>query len=179
MHLRQARRRRPAPGPRTNHVRAGRQRGPSRRNAPRLIDELACPGKVITHFSCGSLPKKALHFAAAPILGPSPSPRLAYRRSAYGVTRALLASQSRVPWRLVKFLDDAHRVGVLRQVGNAYQLVALSIKVTASTVWEVLKEHDNPPAPERHAVQSRTKARPRLLSRAKRRRVTGAAPPAR
>jgi NACHT domain len=37
------------------------------------------------------------------------------------VARAWLAIHHRLPWRLMTFLGDAHRRGVLRQVGAAYQ----------------------------------------------------------
>jgi len=32
-----------------------------------------------------------------------------------------LAMSRRIPWRLMRFLDDAHHRGVLRQVGGVYQ----------------------------------------------------------
>jgi len=35
--------------------------------------------------------------------------------------RVFLASRGRQPWRLMSFLDDAHRRGVLRQAGAVYQ----------------------------------------------------------
>lgn len=34
---------------------------------------------------------------------------------------ARLALQRRVPWRVMDFLDDAHRLGLLRAVGPVYQ----------------------------------------------------------
>jgi hypothetical protein len=37
------------------------------------------------------------------------------------VSRLWLCGTGRLPWRLMAFLDDAHRRGVLRQVGAAYQ----------------------------------------------------------
>jgi hypothetical protein len=37
------------------------------------------------------------------------------------VARAGLAASNRLPWRLMAFLDDAHRRGVLRQAGAIYQ----------------------------------------------------------
>ncbi|MFI9379602.1 BTAD domain-containing putative transcriptional regulator [Kutzneria sp. NPDC052558] len=39
----------------------------------------------------------------------------------FAMTRLWLASRGRIPWRLLPFLDDAHRRGVLRQVGAVYQ----------------------------------------------------------
>ena len=38
------------------------------------------------------------------------------------LARLWLAMTNRLPWRLMAFLDDAHRRGVLRQVGAVYQL---------------------------------------------------------
>ncbi|MFE6281112.1 NACHT domain-containing protein [Streptomyces sp. NPDC057877] len=39
----------------------------------------------------------------------------------YTAARLLLATRGLLPWRLQAFLDDAHRLGVLRQVGPVYQ----------------------------------------------------------
>jgi hypothetical protein len=39
----------------------------------------------------------------------------------YTVTRLRLALAGRLPWRLMAFLDDAHRRGVLRRDGGVYQ----------------------------------------------------------
>ncbi len=40
---------------------------------------------------------------------------------AYAVSRIWLALRGYQPWRLMRFLDDAHRRGVLRQSGAVYQ----------------------------------------------------------
>lgn len=40
---------------------------------------------------------------------------------AFGVARLWLAAHSRLPLRLMTFLEDARRRGVLRQVGATYQ----------------------------------------------------------
>jgi hypothetical protein len=45
-------------------------------------------------------------------------------QSSYGAfttARFWLAAGRHLPWRLLSFLDDAHRVGVLRQIGAVYQ----------------------------------------------------------
>src|SRR5439155_16138794 len=39
----------------------------------------------------------------------------------YTIARLWLASRQRLPWRLIHFLEDAHRRGVLRQAGPIYQ----------------------------------------------------------
>jgi NACHT domain len=39
----------------------------------------------------------------------------------YEIARTWLALRRRMPWRLMSFLDDAHRRGVLRQAGAVYQ----------------------------------------------------------
>ncbi|WP_405563624.1 NACHT domain-containing protein [Streptomyces phaeochromogenes] len=39
----------------------------------------------------------------------------------YTAARLLLATRGRLPWKLQHFLDDAHRLGILRQVGPLYQ----------------------------------------------------------
>ena len=41
--------------------------------------------------------------------------------SIYLCTIAVLHAQRNLPWRLMRFLDDAHRAGLLRQVGPVYQ----------------------------------------------------------
>jgi hypothetical protein len=39
----------------------------------------------------------------------------------FTVARAWLAMRGRLPYRLLEFLEDAHKLGVLRQVGARYQ----------------------------------------------------------
>jgi hypothetical protein len=39
----------------------------------------------------------------------------------YRLAATVLAVRGRLPWRLARFLDDAYRLGVLRQVGPVYQ----------------------------------------------------------
>jgi hypothetical protein len=39
----------------------------------------------------------------------------------YLVTMAALRGRKRIPLRLLRFLDDAHRLGILRQTGPVYQ----------------------------------------------------------
>jgi hypothetical protein len=39
----------------------------------------------------------------------------------FAMARFWLAACGHLPWRLMRFLDDAHRRGVLRQVGAEYQ----------------------------------------------------------
>lgn len=39
----------------------------------------------------------------------------------YTIARLLLAARGRLPWRLQAFLADAHRLGILRQIGPVYQ----------------------------------------------------------
>ncbi|NKE64096.1 hypothetical protein FXN61_48390 [Lentzea sp. PSKA42] len=40
---------------------------------------------------------------------------------AFGCTRLWLAARGHIPFGFMAFLDDAHRRGVLRQVGAVYQ----------------------------------------------------------
>lgn len=40
---------------------------------------------------------------------------------AYTIARIVLAARTRAPWRLMSFLEDAYRLGVLRRVGQVYQ----------------------------------------------------------
>jgi hypothetical protein len=39
----------------------------------------------------------------------------------YTVARLLIAARGQLPWRLQSFLAEAHRLGILRQVGPVYQ----------------------------------------------------------
>jgi len=39
----------------------------------------------------------------------------------YQICRVWLALRRRVPWKLMGFLEDAHRLGILRQAGPVYQ----------------------------------------------------------
>lgn len=50
----------------------------------------------------------------------------AWGRSVLAVT--LLTRHDLLPWRLMRFLDDAHRLGVLRQVGPVYQFRHLELQ---------------------------------------------------
>ncbi|SFW78052.1 hypothetical protein [Amycolatopsis australiensis] len=49
-------------------------------------------------------------------------------RGSYFVHHAWLAVTGRLPWRLMHFLDDAHRRGVLRQAGGVYQFRHASVQ---------------------------------------------------
>jgi hypothetical protein len=40
---------------------------------------------------------------------------------AFAIARSWLALRRRLPWRLMDFLSDAHKRGVLRQNGAVYQ----------------------------------------------------------
>jgi hypothetical protein len=46
----------------------------------------------------------------------------------YEIARILLALRRRLPWPLMSFLEDAHRRGVLRQVGAVYQCRHLELQ---------------------------------------------------
>ncbi len=60
---------------------------------------------------------------------------------AYTITRILLAIQGRMPWRLAQFLDDAHRLGVLRQVGSLYQFRHASLRTHLAEQRHVPPSH--------------------------------------
>ncbi|MFI1330040.1 NACHT domain-containing protein [Streptomyces sp. NPDC020845] len=46
----------------------------------------------------------------------------------YSVARVWLAATGRLPWRLTAFLSDAHRRGVLRQVGGLYRFRHIELR---------------------------------------------------
>jgi hypothetical protein len=48
--------------------------------------------------------------------------RLALRATPlFAITALILAARKKAPLRLIRFLDDAHQLGILRQVGAVYQ----------------------------------------------------------
>jgi hypothetical protein len=63
-------------------------------------------------------------FLYAAIVGPTIGFLVMYADGAWGNVlriRLWLAIMGKIPWRLMVFLDDAHRRGVLRQAGAVYQ----------------------------------------------------------
>ncbi|BBH68982.1 hypothetical protein ACTI_56670 [Actinoplanes sp. OR16] len=67
---------------------------------------------LVTTYRCIFFAVILLGVACASIASPWPQFLLA---------RTALALTGRLPWRLMRFLDDAHRRGVLRQVGSVHQ----------------------------------------------------------
>jgi NACHT domain-containing protein len=61
-------------------------------------------------------PAFGLAFVLADRYGGSGYPALAYL-----LVTGWLAAHREVPWRFMKFLDDAHRLGLLRKIGDSYQ----------------------------------------------------------
>jgi MFS family permease len=61
--------------------------------------------------------------------------------SRFRVSSMLLALRRRLPWRLMSFLDDAHKQGVLRQAGAVYQFRHLELQHRLATR---LQDHDDP-----------------------------------
>jgi len=51
----------------------------------------------------------------------------------YGLARIWLAAHHELPWRLMGFLADAHRRGVLRQVGGVYQFRHIELQHRLAT----------------------------------------------
>ncbi|GIG88530.1 hypothetical protein Pen02_34660 [Plantactinospora endophytica] len=66
----------------------------------------------------------------------------------FAVARVWLASRGDLPWRLMRFLDDAHRRGVLRRAGGVYQFrhARLQDRLTRLTVGrtDLLPRPGNP-----------------------------------
>ncbi|MFJ8965975.1 hypothetical protein ACIRG5_41955 [Lentzea sp. NPDC102401] len=90
------------------------------------------PGPVLTYGVAGTLigglvitnvPGVAQAVAAGALFGLAVGLSVCLSRAwgAFGCTRLWLAARGHVPLRLMAFLDDAHRRGVLRQVGAVYQ----------------------------------------------------------
>jgi hypothetical protein len=46
----------------------------------------------------------------------------------FALARIVLAPRGLLPWRTLAFLEDAHRLGVLRQVGGVYQFRHASLQ---------------------------------------------------
>jgi hypothetical protein len=61
----------------------------------------------------------------------------------YGIARIWLALRHRLPWRLMSFLADAHRRGVLRQAGAVYQFRHIELQ-------HRLARHPRPKTPAYH-----------------------------
>ena len=55
---------------------------------------------------------------------------------AYAAGRAYLALRGKLPWKLLEFLEDAHRRGVLRQAGAVYQFRHIELQRQLATVYE-------------------------------------------
>ncbi|MFF5185955.1 hypothetical protein ACFY30_19645 [Streptomyces sp. NPDC000345] len=68
-----------------------------------------------------------------------------------GTARIWLAVTGRAPWRLMRFLEDAHRRGVLRHSGALYEFrhVRLQERLAARTTEETAagQPGGRPPAP--------------------------------
>ncbi len=63
----------------------------------------------------------------------------------YEIARAWLALRRRLPWRLMAFLADAHRRGVLRQAGAVYQFRHIELQHLLAN-READKEHASSPS---------------------------------
>jgi hypothetical protein len=80
----------------------GRGRLPRRRFAEQLIGGLVA----------GSLIGLAAWESPSVVTGATPL---------FAITALTLATRTKTPLRLIRFLDDAHQLGILRQVGAVYQ----------------------------------------------------------
>jgi hypothetical protein len=85
--------------------------------------------------------------------------------TAYGwfaVTQAYLAVRGQLPWRLLTFLQDAQRRGVLRQVGGVYQFrhARLQDRLTTLPPGNAPHPPDGEPAPSAPAVLDGRKVHP-------------------
>ena len=70
-----------------------------------------------------------------PILGMAAGAGSAWLR--FQQARAWLSPSGRIPWRVVDFLDDAHRRGVLRKVGPEYQFRHARLQEFFAGTWPV------------------------------------------
>src|SRR5207244_3307474 len=87
----------------------------------------------------------------------------------YTVARTWLALRGRLPWRLMSFLDDAHRLGLLRQVGPYYQFRHADLQDRLARPRPGQREtptsHPGPP-PARGLARPPAPGSPRRTSRA-------------
>ncbi|MBZ4321607.1 NACHT domain-containing protein [Streptomyces huiliensis] len=72
----------------------------------------------------------------------------------YTLARLVLAARGELPWRLQAFLADAHRLGVLRQVGAVYQFRHARLQDRLADAARVPRPR--PPAPTPTRPDSRT-----------------------
>ena len=62
--------------------------------------------------------------------------RLALRATPlFAITALTLAARKRAPLRLIRFLDDAHQLGILRQVGAVYQFRHAQLQDRLATAY--------------------------------------------
>lgn len=102
---------------------------------------------IIMQFRKGSLTEAAAFSSvtlAATALSLSPWARLQ-------VARACLAATGRVPWRLVRFLEEAHSRGVLRQAGAVYQFRHATLQERLISRSRSTAPRPSPAPPRHHA----------------------------
>lgn len=78
---------------------------------------------LVVSVPIGLLAMFASEFVILPTVGLLVGMLMAETRASMRYLAALshFASRRELPWRLMRFMDDAHRRGVLRRVGGAYQ----------------------------------------------------------
>ncbi|MEE2038916.1 hypothetical protein Q8791_16990 [Nocardiopsis sp. CT-R113] len=121
------------------------------------IDERGIPGLTIYQWGLGGV--IGLAIMAVVVVG-SGSTWLSYT-----VARLYLACRGWLPWRLVPFLRTAHKKGVLRQIGPAYQLRHELLRTHLAGQWP-LERHSSLTrwfSPHWLGVRRRPRARVHLL----------------
>src|SRR5262249_41260333 len=74
----------------------------------------------------------------------------------YTVARLWIALWGHLPWRLMRFLDDAHDRGILRQAGAVYQFRHARLQEHLAGEWA----HFGPPRLIRWLVEARIRSSP-------------------
>jgi hypothetical protein len=54
----------------------------------------------------------------------------------FAITALTLAARNKTPLRLIRFLDDAHQLGILRQVGAVYQFRHAQLQDHLATTYQ-------------------------------------------
>jgi hypothetical protein len=106
----------------------------SRRNAISvglLFAAIFTAALVITFTAGGLAGDAALAVVMGVTFGVASSFAVAW--PSYGIARIWLALRHRLPWRLMTFLDDAHKRGVLRRAGAVYQFRHIELQHRLTT----------------------------------------------
>jgi tetratricopeptide (TPR) repeat protein len=103
-----------------------------RRSVFAVVVGLLCGAQVARMYAVYAVTATAV----AVTLGGRPGGQRSFASRAYIDARFWLACRGRLPWRIMDFLDDARRRGVLRQVGAVHQFRHIRLQQALRDPWE-------------------------------------------